>query len=131
MTPNGRSFKLGTSGLAEATYTEYKAEHPINADQRPEQQLYHQTLVDEDDRSSLIYWISDDEPSTRMLSLRNSLQRRYDAFVDEADRQAQLNEATERQYQDWPKSSYTDVNVLLLRWAEDNIGVITDRSQEA
>lgn len=51
MTPNGRSFKLGTSGLAEATYTEYKAEHPINADQRPEQQLYHQTLVDEDDRS--------------------------------------------------------------------------------
>ncbi|KAI4195194.1 MAG: hypothetical protein LQ350_007344 [Teloschistes chrysophthalmus] len=49
-----------------------------------------------------------------------------DAFLDEADRQAQLNEAAERQYQDWPKSSYTDVNVLLLRWAEDNLGVITE-----
>ncbi|KAL8663633.1 MAG: hypothetical protein Q9202_003703 [Teloschistes flavicans] len=49
-----------------------------------------------------------------------------DAFVYEADRQAQLNDYTERQYQDWPKSSYTDVNVLLLRWAEDNLNVITE-----
>ncbi|KAI4254921.1 MAG: hypothetical protein LQ352_002818 [Teloschistes flavicans] len=49
-----------------------------------------------------------------------------DAFVYEADRQAQLNDYTERQYQDWPKSSYTDVNVLLLRWAEDNLDVITE-----
>ncbi|KAL9589333.1 MAG: hypothetical protein Q9203_001875 [Teloschistes exilis] len=49
-----------------------------------------------------------------------------DVFLYEADRQAQLNEAAEWKYQAWPKSSYTNVNVLLLRWAADKIGVIKE-----
>ncbi|KAL8713584.1 MAG: hypothetical protein Q9220_002446 [cf. Caloplaca sp. 1 TL-2023] len=44
----------------------------------------------------------------------------------EADRQAQLNGAIEQQYRDWPRSSYKSVDVLLLRWAADNLGVITE-----
>ncbi|KAL8688757.1 MAG: hypothetical protein Q9218_005411, partial [Villophora microphyllina] len=47
-------------------------------------------------------------------------------FWSEADRQAQLNEIAERQYRDWPKSSYTDVTCLLLKWADDNLGVLTE-----
>ncbi|KAL8950815.1 MAG: hypothetical protein Q9222_003162 [Ikaeria aurantiellina] len=44
----------------------------------------------------------------------------------EVDRQAQLNNTIERQFEDWPKSSYKSVDVLLLKWAADNLGVITE-----
>ncbi|KAL8996885.1 MAG: hypothetical protein Q9169_003696 [Polycauliona sp. 2 TL-2023] len=45
---------------------------------------------------------------------------------DDIDKQAQLNEHRERQYRDWPRSKYSDVSVLLLRWAADNLGVIEE-----
>ncbi|KAL8808730.1 MAG: hypothetical protein Q9223_003734 [Gallowayella weberi] len=45
---------------------------------------------------------------------------------DETDKQAQLNESVERRYRSWPKSKYSDVSVLLLKWASDNLGVIDE-----
>ncbi|KAL8705721.1 MAG: hypothetical protein Q9201_001155 [Fulgogasparrea decipioides] len=44
----------------------------------------------------------------------------------ESDEQSQLNEVIERRYRHWPTSIYTDVHVLLLKWAEDNLGVISE-----
>lgn len=46
------------------------------------------------------------------------------ATDDEADKQAHLNKITEQYYQQWPKSRYSNVSVLLLRWATDNLRVI-------
>ncbi|KAL8840445.1 MAG: hypothetical protein Q9170_001321 [Blastenia crenularia] len=42
---------------------------------------------------------------------------------DEIDQQAQLNRLEEQRYQQWPKSRYNDVTVLLLRWEADNLNV--------
>ncbi|KAL8928174.1 MAG: hypothetical protein Q9208_001884 [Pyrenodesmia sp. 3 TL-2023] len=45
---------------------------------------------------------------------------------DEEDRQAKLNKCIEERYAAWQRSPYTDVSVLLLRWAADNLGVIDE-----
>ncbi|KAL8731525.1 MAG: hypothetical protein Q9166_003371 [cf. Caloplaca sp. 2 TL-2023] len=45
---------------------------------------------------------------------------------DEVDKQAKLDQIREQQYRKWPKSKYSDVSVLLLRWAADNLGVIDE-----
>ncbi|KAL8903482.1 MAG: hypothetical protein Q9207_003895 [Kuettlingeria erythrocarpa] len=44
----------------------------------------------------------------------------------EEDQQAQLNTSIEQRFAGWPRSHYTDVSVLLLRWAADNLGVIDE-----
>ncbi|KAI4131099.1 MAG: hypothetical protein LQ338_001420 [Usnochroma carphineum] len=51
------------------------------------------------------------------------------AVDDEAAQQTQSNQNVEQHYQDWPKSSYSDVSVLLLRWAADSLGVIDEVSK--
>ncbi|KAL8767261.1 MAG: hypothetical protein Q9209_006187 [Squamulea sp. 1 TL-2023] len=45
---------------------------------------------------------------------------------DDPDKPAQLSQIPEWQYRDWPTSRYSDVSVLLLKWAADNIGVIDE-----
>lgn len=45
---------------------------------------------------------------------------------NEEDQQAQLNTSIEQRFAGWQRSCYTDVSVLLLRWAADNLGVIDE-----
>lgn len=42
------------------------------------------------------------------------------------DQQAQLNRSIEERFAGWQRSPYTNVSVLLLRWAADNLGVIDE-----
>lgn len=44
-----------------------------------------------------------------------------DNIDQKANRQEQLDSAVELRYRDWPKSSYNDVTVLLLKWIDDNL----------
>ncbi|KAL8780921.1 MAG: hypothetical protein Q9213_006232 [Squamulea squamosa] len=47
-------------------------------------------------------------------------------LVDNPDKHAQLSQLPEWRYRNWPTSRYSDVSVLLLKWAADNLGVIDE-----
>ncbi|KAL8800581.1 MAG: hypothetical protein Q9182_005092 [Xanthomendoza sp. 2 TL-2023] len=68
--------------------------------------------------------VSQSTTSTSTYSSLLGAQYSEPLAADETDEQAQLNGIRERQYCTWPKSRYSDVSVLLLKWASDNLGVI-------
>lgn len=66
-------------------------------------------------------------PTQNYSSLLNAQYSEPSAYSPyEHDEQTQLNQSLEQRYRDWPKSTYSDVSVLLLRWAADNLGVIEE-----